>query len=80
MRATRDFLISNAGIAPISLLDDLRVEDWEDMIDVNIKGVLYDGSARLWRLADPILPILRAHAGGIGEMFRVDGRLVRPMI
>ena len=27
--------------APISPLDDLRVEDWEEMIDVNIKGVLY---------------------------------------
>lgn len=35
-----DVLISNAGIAPISLLDDLRVEDWEEMIDVNIKSVL----------------------------------------
>lgn len=36
-----DVLVSNAGIAPISLLDDLRVEDWEKMIDVNVKGVLY---------------------------------------
>ncbi|WP_211127537.1 SDR family oxidoreductase [Streptomyces yatensis] len=36
-----DVLVSNAGISPISALDDLRVEDWEAMIDVNIKGVLY---------------------------------------
>ncbi|MBO3676000.1 SDR family oxidoreductase [Streptomyces sp. NEAU-YJ-81] len=36
-----DVLVSNAGISPISALDDLRVEDWEQMIDVNIKGVLY---------------------------------------
>lgn len=36
-----DVLVSNAGIGPISLLDDLRVEDWEEMIDVNLKGVLY---------------------------------------
>ncbi|MFJ6591463.1 SDR family oxidoreductase [Streptomyces violaceusniger] len=36
-----DVLVSNAGISPISALDDLRVEDWEEMIDVNIKGVLY---------------------------------------
>jgi len=42
-----DVLVSNAGIAPISLLDDLRVEDWEDMIDVNIKGVLYGIAAAL---------------------------------
>jgi len=36
-----DVPINNAGIAPTSLLDELRVEDWEEMIDVNIKGVLY---------------------------------------
>lgn len=42
-----DVLINNAGIAPISLLDDLRVGDWEDMIDVNIKGVLYGIAAAL---------------------------------
>lgn len=40
-------LINNAGIAPISLLDDLRVEDWEAMIDVNVKGVLYGIAAAL---------------------------------
>jgi NADP-dependent 3-hydroxy acid dehydrogenase YdfG len=42
-----DVLISNAGIGPISLLDELRVEDWEDMIDVNLKGVLYGIAAAL---------------------------------
>src|SRR5580700_9880075 len=36
-----DVFVSNAGIGPISFLDDLRVEDWEEMIDVNLKGVLY---------------------------------------
>ncbi|MEK5240468.1 SDR family oxidoreductase [Paenibacillus sp. FSL L8-0470] len=42
-----DVLVSNAGVMPISPLDDLRVEDWEDMIDVNIKGVLYGIAAAL---------------------------------
>lgn len=42
-----DVLVSNAGIGPISLLDELRVEDWEAMIDVNIKGVLYGIAAAL---------------------------------
>lgn len=42
-----DVLVSNAGIAPISLLDDLRVDDWEAMIDVNVKGVLYGIAAAL---------------------------------
>ncbi|AEM84725.1 short-chain dehydrogenase/reductase SDR [Streptomyces violaceusniger Tu 4113] len=42
-----DVLVSNAGISPISALDDLRVEDWEEMVDVNIKGVLYGIAAAL---------------------------------
>jgi NADP-dependent 3-hydroxy acid dehydrogenase YdfG len=42
-----DVFVSNAGIMPISPLDDLRVEDWEEMIDVNIKGVLYGIAAAL---------------------------------
>ena len=42
-----DVLINNAGIAPDSLLDELRVEDWEEMIDVNLKGVLYGIAAAL---------------------------------
>jgi len=42
-----DVLVSNAGIAPISPLDELRVEDWEEMIDVNLKGFLYGIAAAL---------------------------------
>lgn len=42
-----DVLINNAGIGPISPLDAGRVEEWEDMIDINIKGVLYGIAAAL---------------------------------
>jgi NADP-dependent 3-hydroxy acid dehydrogenase YdfG len=42
-----DVLVSNAGIAPTSLLDELRVEDWEEMMDVNVKGLLYGIAAAL---------------------------------
>jgi NADP-dependent 3-hydroxy acid dehydrogenase YdfG len=42
-----DVLVNNAGVMPVSPLDDLRVEDWEEMIDVNIKGVLYGIAAAL---------------------------------
>jgi NADP-dependent 3-hydroxy acid dehydrogenase YdfG len=42
-----DVLVNNAGIGPISPLDDLRVEDWEEMIDVNLKGFLYGIAAAL---------------------------------
>ena len=36
-----DVLVSNAGVGPISPLDDLRVDEWETIIDTNIKGLLY---------------------------------------
>ncbi|RKG81721.1 SDR family oxidoreductase [Corallococcus terminator] len=42
-----DVLISNAGVMPVSPLDELRVDDWEAMIDINIKGVLYGIAAAL---------------------------------
>ena len=49
-------LVSNAGIGLVSPLDDLRVEDWEAMIDVNLKGVLYGIAAAL--------PVFRAQGSG----------------
>ncbi len=42
-----DVLVANAGVGLISPLDELRVEDWEEMIDVNLKGVLYGIAAAL---------------------------------
>ncbi|MFF3401516.1 SDR family oxidoreductase [Streptomyces sp. NPDC002659] len=51
-----DVLVSNAGIGLISRLDDLRVEDWEKMIDVNLKGVLYGIAAAL--------PVFREQGSG----------------
>ena len=42
-----DVLFSNAGVMPISALSDLRVEDWDEMIDINIKGVLNGIAAAL---------------------------------
>jgi NADP-dependent 3-hydroxy acid dehydrogenase YdfG len=35
-----DVMMNNAGLMPHSPLDRLKVEDWDRMIDVNIKGVL----------------------------------------
>lgn len=42
-----DVLINNAGIMPQAPLDKLKVEEWDKMIDVNIKGVLYGIAAVL---------------------------------
>ena len=36
-----DVLVNNAGIMPLSLLSSRRVDEWEDTVDTNIKGVLY---------------------------------------
>ncbi|MFJ2176179.1 SDR family oxidoreductase [Streptomyces sp. NPDC101062] len=42
-----DVLVGNAGIGPVSLLDELRVDDWDAMIDVNVKGLLHGIAAAL---------------------------------
>jgi len=42
-----DVLINNAGVMPLSRLDVLKVEEWNRMIDVNIRGVLYGIAAAL---------------------------------
>jgi NADP-dependent 3-hydroxy acid dehydrogenase YdfG len=42
-----DVLVSNAGIMPVSQFDELRVDDWEAMVDVNLKSVLFGIAAAL---------------------------------
>lgn len=42
-----DVLINNAGLMPLSPLDRLKVDEWDRMIDVNLKGVLYGVAAAL---------------------------------
>ena len=42
-----DVLVNNAGVARLSPLDELRIDDWEEMIDVNLRGTLYGIAAAL---------------------------------
>ncbi len=42
-----DVIVNNAGVGPISRFDALRVEDWDAMIDVNLRGTLYGIAAAL---------------------------------
>ncbi len=42
-----DVLVNNAGVMPVSPIGDLKVSEWDDMIDVNIRGVLYGIAAAL---------------------------------
>ena len=38
-----DAIVNNSGIMPIAPMAALKVEEWDRMIDVNIKGLLYGG-------------------------------------
>lgn len=51
-----DVLVGNAGIGPVSPLDDLRVDDWDAMIDINLKGLMYGVAAAL--------PVFRGQGAG----------------
>ena len=42
-----DVLVSNAGVMPLSLLEQLKISEWEQMVDVNFRGVLYGIAAAL---------------------------------
>jgi len=42
-----DVMLNNAGVMPASRLDRLNVDEWDQMIDVNVKGVLYGIAATL---------------------------------
>ena len=42
-----DVLVNNAGVMPLSRLDALKVDEWNRMIDVNIRGVLHGIAAGL---------------------------------
>lgn len=66
-----DVYINNAGIAPNSLLDDLKVEDWEAMIDVNLKGPLYGIAAAL--------PVFRRQQSGhFVNLLSTAGLIIKP--
>ena len=65
-----DVLINNAGIGPISKLDELRVEDWEAMVDINVKGLLYGIAAAL--------PIFRRQGFGHVNTISTAGIQISP--
>ena len=51
-----DVLVNNAGVATVEPLDELRVDAWDEMVDVNLKGVLHGIAAAL--------PVFRAQGSG----------------
>ncbi|PKH12054.1 SDR family oxidoreductase [Planomicrobium sp. MB-3u-38] len=42
-----DVLLNNAGLMPLSFMNKLKIDEWDRMVDVNIKGVLYGIAAVL---------------------------------
>lgn len=66
-----DVLVNNAGLMPLSPLSALKIDEWDTMIDVNIKGVLYGVAA--------VLPIMNEQKSGhIINLSSVAGHQVFP--
>jgi NADP-dependent 3-hydroxy acid dehydrogenase YdfG len=66
-----DVMLNNAGLMPHSPLERLKIDDWNRMIDVNLKGVLYGIAAAL--------PYMKQQqAGQIINVSSVAGHKVRP--
>ncbi len=66
-----DVMLNNAGLMPHSLLERRKIADWDRMIDVNLKGVLYGIAA--------VLPTMQAQKSGhIISVSSVAGHKVRP--
>lgn len=68
-----DVLINNAGLMPLSTFDQGKIKEWDQMIDVNIKGTLYGIAAAL--------PVFRAQESGhFINVSSTAGHNVRPTL
>lgn len=66
-----DVLVNNAGVMPLSKLEALKVDEWDRMIDVNIRGVLHGIAATL-----PLMQ--RQRAGQIINIASIGAYAVSP--
>ncbi len=66
-----DVMVNNAGLMPQSPLERLKIEEWDQMIDINIKGVLYGIAAALPRF-------IEQNSGHFINVSSVAGHTVRP--
>jgi NADP-dependent 3-hydroxy acid dehydrogenase YdfG len=66
-----DVLINNAGLMPLSFFKNLKIDEWDRMVDVNLKGVLYATAA--------VVPnMLSNKSGHIVNISSIAGRIVFP--
>jgi len=68
---TVDILVNNAGVMPLSFIKTLKVDEWDQMIDVNIKGVMYCTAAVISHMKEK-------KSGHIVNISSVAGRIVFP--
>ena len=66
-----DILVNNAGLMPLSFVKNIKVDEWEKMVDVNIKGVLYCTAAAIPHL-------VKQNSGHIVNISSIAGRVVFP--
>jgi len=67
-----DVMINNAGMSELSLIEELDVDGWEEMIDVNFKGTLYGIAAAI--------PVFREQGSGhIINIISTSGIKIVPM-
>jgi NADP-dependent 3-hydroxy acid dehydrogenase YdfG len=66
-----DVMLNNAGLMPLAPLERLKVDEWEQMVDVNIKGVLYG-------IAAALPPMREQKSGQIINVSSVYGHTVAP--
>ena len=67
-----DVVVNNAGVSQLSRIDDLDIEGWEEMIDINLKGVLYGMAAAI--------PIFKEQGSGhIVNIISTSGIKIVPM-
>ncbi len=66
-----DVLFTNAGIMPLSFMKNLHLDEWDQMINVNIKGVLHGISA--------VLPhMIERNTGHIISTCSIAGHIIFP--
>lgn len=66
-----DIIVNNAGLMPLSFVKNLKLDEWEQMIDVNIKGVMYS-------TASVIPHMIKQNSGHIVNISSIAGRVVFP--
>lgn len=68
-----DVMINNAGVSQLSKIEELDIEGWEEMIDINVKGVLYGMAAAV--------PVFKENKSGyIINIISTAGIRISPMM